>query len=83
MRKHYIRIWVHCGKSNIRISWIYVKTCLILNYLGQGAWLLHNQAGKVFDTAHNNVFYSIMPEWVSDSGAFSSPQRLQSLRARP
>src|SRR6202000_1190507 len=53
----------HCGKDNIRISWIYVKTCLILNYLGQGAWLLHNQMGKVFDTAHNNVFYSIMPEW--------------------
>ncbi len=53
----------HCGKSNIRVSWIYVKTCLILNYLGQGAWLLHNQSNKVFDTAHNNVFYSIMPEW--------------------
>jgi KUP system potassium uptake protein len=53
----------HCGKSNIRVSWIYVKTCLILNYLGQGAWLLHNQANKVFDTAHNNVFYSIMPDW--------------------
>jgi KUP system potassium uptake protein len=53
----------HCGKTNIRISWIYVKTCLILNYLGQGAWLLHNQLGKVYDTAHNNVFYSIMPEW--------------------
>jgi KUP system potassium uptake protein len=53
----------HCGKSNIRISWIYVKTCLILNYLGQGAWLLHNQMGKVFDTAHNSVFFSIMPDW--------------------
>jgi KUP system potassium uptake protein len=53
----------HCGKTNIRISWIYVKTCLILNYLGQGAWLLHNQMGKVFDTAHNSVFYSIMPDW--------------------
>jgi len=26
----------HCGKWNIRYSWIYVKTCLILNYLGQG-----------------------------------------------
>ncbi|MFL5809066.1 MAG: KUP/HAK/KT family potassium transporter, partial [Flavisolibacter sp.] len=30
----------HCGKWNIRYSWIFVKTCLILNYLGQGAWLL-------------------------------------------
>ncbi len=53
----------HCGKSNIRISWVYVKTCLILNYLGQGAWLLHTHLGKVYDTSHNNVFYSIMPEW--------------------
>ncbi|MEO7983949.1 MAG: KUP/HAK/KT family potassium transporter, partial [Bacteroidota bacterium] len=32
----------HCGKWNIRYSWIFVKTCLILNYLGQGAWLLSN-----------------------------------------
>ena len=31
----------HCGRQNIRISWIFVKTCLLLNYLGQGAWLLH------------------------------------------
>jgi len=53
----------HCGKSNIRISWIYVKTCLILNYLGQGAWLLHSHMGQVFDTGNNNVFYSIMPSW--------------------
>ncbi|RYY98652.1 MAG: potassium transporter Kup, partial [Chitinophagaceae bacterium] len=30
----------HCGKWNIRYSWIFVKSCLILNYLGQGAWLL-------------------------------------------
>ena len=58
----------HCGKSNIRISWIYVKTCLILNYLGQGAWLLHNQAGKVFDTAHNSVFYQYYAGLVPDSG---------------
>ncbi|HZG23964.1 MAG TPA: KUP/HAK/KT family potassium transporter, partial [Chitinophagaceae bacterium] len=30
----------HCGKENIRTSWIFVKACLIINYLGQGAWLL-------------------------------------------
>jgi KUP system potassium uptake protein len=30
----------HCGRGNIRISWIFVKTCLILNYFGQGAWLI-------------------------------------------
>ena len=35
----------HCGRDNIRMSWIFVKTCLILNYLGQGAWLLANKNG--------------------------------------
>ena len=29
----------HCGRGNIRISWIYVKTCLLMNYFGQGAYL--------------------------------------------
>lgn len=37
----------HCGKNNIRFSWIGVKVCLILNYLGQGAYLL-SQNGKLF-----------------------------------
>ena len=36
----------HCGKWNIRYSWIFVKTCLIINYLGQGAWLLGNYYSK-------------------------------------
>ncbi len=53
----------HCGRGNIRISWIYVKTCLIINYLGQGAWLFAHHEGKVFDTNHFSVFYSIMPPW--------------------
>lgn len=38
----------HCGRRNIQISWIYVKACLILNYLGQGAYLLHH-VGEKFD----------------------------------
>jgi len=38
----------HCGKNNIRISWSFVKTCLILNYLGQGAWVLNTLDGQVF-----------------------------------
>ncbi|MFS8082826.1 MAG: KUP/HAK/KT family potassium transporter [Ginsengibacter sp.] len=56
----------HCGRSNIRISWIYVKVALIINYLGQGAWLLANYNGKVFSKAiidnGFNPFYGIMPE---------------------
>src|SRR5207247_9586078 len=53
----------HCGRSNIRYSWIFVKTCLILNYLGQGAWLLSKHRNQVFDVLHNNVFYGTMPAW--------------------
>jgi len=33
----------HCGKENIRISWVFVKIALILQYFGQGAWLLAHQ----------------------------------------
>jgi KUP system potassium uptake protein len=52
----------HCGKDNIRISWAFVKTCLILNYLGQGAWVLQNFDGKSLKTGLS-PFYSLMPEW--------------------
>jgi KUP system potassium uptake protein len=50
----------HCGRSNIRISWIYVKTCLLLNYFGQGVWLWQHQ-GTILKTGEN-PFYQIMPE---------------------
>jgi KUP system potassium uptake protein len=50
----------HCGRKNIQISWIYVKTCLILNYLGQAVWLLQHN-GQVIDLNLQNPFYKIMP----------------------
>jgi KUP system potassium uptake protein len=57
----------HCGKQNIRISWIFVKTCLLLNYLGQGAWLLSVYKGQLLSEAMFNdgfnSFYGIMPAW--------------------
>ncbi|MDB5199793.1 MAG: potassium transporter Kup [Chitinophagaceae bacterium] len=57
----------HCGRGNIRISWIFVKSALIINYLGQGAWLLSNHSGKTFTKkiidAGFNPFYGVMPEW--------------------
>ncbi len=53
----------HCGRGNIRISWIFVKTCLILNYLGQGAWLMSLYKGRIFDTSLGNPFYNFMPSW--------------------
>lgn len=49
----------HCGKRNITVSWIYVKTMLILNYLGQGAWLI---AQDHHIDRHVNPFYAIMPQ---------------------
>ncbi|MFZ4542641.1 MAG: KUP/HAK/KT family potassium transporter [Saprospiraceae bacterium] len=53
----------HCGKKNIRISWIYVKACLILNYLGQAAWLME-YAGKGNKYLGELIpFYAVMPDW--------------------
>ena len=57
----------HCGKNNIRISWSFVKTCLILNYLGQGAWVLNTLDGQVFPK-DLNPFYQMMPEWFLPAG---------------
>jgi KUP system potassium uptake protein len=50
----------HCGIKNIRISWIFVKATLILNYLGQGAWLLSHSHELA---SLPNPFYAIMPVW--------------------
>ena len=48
----------HCGRKNIRVSWTYVKVTLILNYMGQSAWILNGNA--TFDC---NPFFGIMPGW--------------------
>lgn len=58
----------HCGIKNIRISWMFVKCALALNYLGQGAFLLShsNIQLKTFDNGVEfiqNPFYLMMPEW--------------------
>ncbi len=52
----------HCGKQNIRISWIFVKTTLVLNYFGQGAWLIANEGQTLDSFKSSNPFYAIMPE---------------------
>jgi len=62
----------HCGKGNIRISWVFVKICLILNYLGQGAWLLANYEGGPIPehliAGGFNPFIGIMPQWFKLAG---------------
>ena len=50
----------HCGRKNIRISWIFVKSMLVLNYMGQTAWLISNNGQSLNG---DNPFYAIMPEW--------------------
>jgi KUP system potassium uptake protein len=54
----------HCGRRNIKVSWGFVKTSLLLNYFGQGAWLMMN-ADKALEV---NPFFAIMPEWFLGQG---------------
>lgn len=49
----------HCGRRNITVSWMFVKAMLILNYLGQGAWVLSHPAEAAGAV---NPFYAIMPQ---------------------
>ena len=51
----------HCGKENIRITWVGVKACLLLNYMGQSAWLMSLGEGALL--ADRNPFFGIMPPW--------------------
>src|ERR1700742_2593518 len=50
----------HCGRKNIQISWVFVKTTLDLNYLGQGAWVLLQHKDSL---AGANPFFAIVPHW--------------------
>lgn len=49
----------HVGRSNVRVGWAFVSVCLLLNYFGQGAWLI-TQTGT--ELGEKIPFYSIMPE---------------------
>ena len=58
----------HCGRNNIRVSWIYVKTCLLLNYFSQGASLMSQHEGQTITSDLKsqlgiNAFYDLMPHW--------------------
>lgn len=50
----------HCGRPNIRVSWIFVKIALILNYFGQGAWLMLQEGSALGPLT---PFYGLMPGW--------------------
>ncbi|TSA30231.1 MAG: potassium transporter Kup [Bacteroidetes bacterium] len=51
----------HCGLKNIRITWGFVKVSLVLNYFGQGAWVLQHTTDAV--NGWTNPFYAVMPGW--------------------
>lgn len=58
----------HCGRENIYVSWTYVKICLLLNYLGQGAFLLSQYKGIEVNITNKtnmeiNAFFDLMPQW--------------------
>ena len=58
----------HCGIKNIRITWIFVKTALLLNYFGQVAFVIHNDSALT----SANPFYAMMPAWFLFPGIFIS-----------
>lgn len=59
----------HCGRWNISAAWIFVKVMLVLNYLGQGAWILAHPDAVASGV---NPFYGIMPGWFVLVGIFMS-----------
>jgi KUP system potassium uptake protein len=60
----------HCGRKNIRISWIFVKIALLLNYFGQGAYLIHHEGETLASLGgkNGNPFYLIMADWFQPIG---------------
>lgn len=58
----------HCGRKNIRITWGFVKTCLLLNYMGQAAWLMSLSDNTLLNG--RNPFFEIMPHWFLIPGIF-------------
>lgn len=57
----------HCGRKNIRISWVFVKICLMTNYIGQAAWIMH-QGQPLLNG--RNPFFEMMPHWFLLTGIF-------------
>lgn len=51
----------HVGKTNIHLSWPYVKICLILNYFGQAAWVIaHKNNASMQRIDDLNPFFQAM-----------------------
>ena len=52
----------HVGRENIMFSWPFVKVCLILNYMGQCAWIIgHSTDPALTQIKDLNPFYMMLP----------------------
>ncbi|MFG6673760.1 KUP/HAK/KT family potassium transporter [Leuconostoc lactis] len=51
----------HVGKRNIYISWPFVYSMLVLNYMGQGAWIMSNSQRPDLLAQSANPFFEILP----------------------
>jgi KUP system potassium uptake protein len=58
----------HCGRKNVRVTWGFVKFSLLLNYLGQAAWLMNQGEGTIL--SKSNPFFAMMPQWFLLPGVF-------------
>ncbi len=60
----------HCGRKNIRVSWIFVKSMLLLNYFGQAAYLIMEEGKTITSLGgeFGNPFYLIMAPWFRPFG---------------
>ena len=53
----------HVGKKNIYFTWPFVKICLLLNYFGQGAWILAAKNNPVLSNMKDlNPFFQMIPK---------------------
>jgi len=57
----------HCGIKNIRITWVFVKISLVANYLGQAAWIMHQNKVELNGA---NPFFAMLPQWFLLPGIF-------------
>ena len=50
----------HCGKKNIQVSWIFVLSALLLNYMGQSVWCLQREGELLQESM--SPFYALAPK---------------------
>ena len=55
----------HVGRENVYISWPFVKACLILSYMGQGAWIINNISNSaLYSIPDLNPFFQMLPPFL-------------------